>query len=326
MRFLYISNRVSDQGSRDYGLVPPLLMTMTRQVPISAPAPTRFQTAKRGNEKRPLDGAVERERACLRVRRFFPNHDSHQFSGKTLSVGSQNGERDSKSFLERKRMHLALAVQSAATSCSGRSDLLRPTETASAIQKFKVKASKLRRSGAERRRGEKREAEFMNRCMDQRRRTKTATTTQKAQERSYQSVRLSPSVCRFPTELMRRDNVRRFGAVDFALSPFMGNGRMRGIPKKSSDSRIVLRSHSLTHSVSRININIPASCCRGSFYSTRGPLKICIPPSPYLPNHSALSLSASSSLLMMMKPSLFSPPFAFVFCRRAAALIKIILV
>ena len=110
----------------------------------------------------------------------------------------------------------------------------------------------------------------------------------------------------------------RFGAVDFALSPFMGNGRMRGRPKKSGDSRIVLRSHSLSQSVSRININIPASCCRGSFYSTRGPLKICIPPSPYLPNHSALSLSlsASSSLLMMMKPSLFSPPFAFVFCRR----------
>ena len=145
------SNRVSDQGSRDYGLVPPLLMTMTRQVPISAPAPTRFQTAKRGNEKRPLDGAVERERACLRVRRFFTNHDSHQFSGKTLSVGSQNGERDSKSFLERERMHLALAVQPL---LARRSDLLRPTETASAIQKFKVKASKLRRSRAEQSGGE----------------------------------------------------------------------------------------------------------------------------------------------------------------------------
>ena len=252
MRSLYISNRVSDQGSsRDYGLVPPLLMTMTRQVPISAPAPTRFQTAKRGNEKRPLDGAVERERACLRVRRFFPNHDSHQFSGKTLSVGSQNGERDSKSFLERKRMHLALAVQPL---LARRSDLLRPTD---GLRHPKVQSQGLEitaeQSRAAERGEEKREAEFMNRCMDQRRRTKTATTTQKAQERSYQSVRLSPSVCRFPTELMRRDNVRRrprsLGAVDFALSPFMGNGRMRGIPKKSSDSRIVLRSHSLTHSV-----------------------------------------------------------------------------
>ena len=203
MRFLYISNRVSDQGSRDYGLVPPLLMTMTRQVPISAPAPTRFQTAKRGNEKRPLDGAVERERACLRVRRFFPNHDSHQFSGKTLSVGSQNGERDySKSFLDRKKENASCAC-GAATSCSQ----IRSTPTdVDGLRHPKVQSQGLEITAEQSRaaeRGEEREAEFMNRCMDQRRRTKTATTTQKAQERSYQSVRLSPSVSVRPSVVFR---------------------------------------------------------------------------------------------------------------------------
>ena len=85
---------------------------------------------------------------------------------------------------------------------------------------------------------------------------------------------------------------------------------MRGTPKKSSDSRIVLRSHS--DSAIRINIIFLS---RLFLRHLRSPQKFAYRPSHICP---IIALSASSSIVMMMKPSFFSPPhFAFVFCRPA---------
>ena len=140
------------------------------QVPISAPSPARFQTTKRGTDETRRRGhstarSSAREQACVRVRRFYPNHEYHHpFSEGTLfRPGSQNDAGNSKSFLGN--------AACTCTSCSRRDPISSDDDgRPPSRQKFKVKASKLWQSRGEGKGGKGKEAEFMNRCMDQRRR------------------------------------------------------------------------------------------------------------------------------------------------------------
>ena len=171
---------------------PPLMMTMT--APADEPSANlgarsgEIPDHKEGDgrdEERPLDGSVERERACVFVD-FTRITNTIHFPRGLFRPGSQNDAGNSKSFLE--------SAACTCTSCSRIDPISSDDGRPPSRQKFKVKASKLWQSRGE---GKGKEAEFMNRCMDQRRRRREGDDDTKSTRKILSvppPVRLSPSV------------------------------------------------------------------------------------------------------------------------------------
>lgn len=152
------------------------------------------------------------ERACVFVD-FTQITNTIHFPEGLFRPGSQNDAGNSKSFL--------VNAACTCTSCSRRDPISSDDDgRPPSRQKFKVKASKLWHSRVEERGkgGKGKEAEFMNRCMDQRRRGRKEEERGRRRHKKHKkdfigpSARPTASVCRFPTGLMRRDNVKRHPA------------------------------------------------------------------------------------------------------------------